>query len=137
MSDHVSVGEELLTGVSDIETKCYAVDKSVKEGYFSLKEALKNYKLNKFDYICYKDKNIKNLFENQLDEDAPVNLETAKYLKEKGFNKTCEFFYLTKEMSFVNSGLKITKNGKKMNHNRFDEFIYSAPLVKDAKKYLS
>ena len=79
---------------------------------------------------------MKNLFENQTDENAPVNLETAKHLKENGFNKTCEFYYLTIDLSFVPAGLRCTKNGRKMNHNRFDDFIYSAPSVKDAKKWL-
>lgn len=61
-----------------------------------------------------------------------VNLEMAKKLKSQGYKKPCEFFYLEIDLPFVKKGLKQTKNGKKMNHNRFDEFIYSAPTTQEA-----
>ena len=56
-----------------------------------------------------------------------VSLEIAKFLKLNGYNKTTEWFYLDKNLAFCPAGLKKTKNDKKINHNKYDEFIYSAP----------
>jgi len=67
-----------------------------------------------------------------------VSLETAKLLKSKGFSKPTEYFYLDEDLPFVNKGLKRVKFGKrKINHNRFDEIIYSAPSQKDADNFLN
>ena len=136
MSEHYTVGEELLSSMSEMDFKCMVINKAVNEKYFSFEMALIIFKVNRKEYFLYEEENISHIFNFQKNNDAPVNLTTAIYLKEKGFNKTCEFYYLTKDMSFNPSGLKSTKNGRKMNHNRFDDFIYSAPLVKDAKKWL-
>lgn len=65
-----------------------------------------------------------------------VDLDTAKSLKENGFNKKCEHFWLDRDLHFVHRGLKKTKNGQVLNHNRSDEFIYSAPLIEVAEKWL-
>lgn len=51
--DHASVAEELLMEVPAIELKCKAVVKSVSEGYFTLPEALQNYKVSEIEYIAY------------------------------------------------------------------------------------
>jgi len=59
-----------------------------------------------------------------------VDLDFAKVLKAEGFNVPTEFFYRDKDLPCLPKGLGRTKNGKKMNHNRFDDFIYSAPTVK-------
>ena len=57
-----------------------------------------------------------------------VDLKTAKYLKQLGFNKPTHWYWLDKDLQFVNRGLKRVKMDKRrMNHNRYDEFIYSAP----------
>lgn len=66
----------------------------------------------------------------------PVNLTFAKRLKEQGFNKPCEYYYQDKDLSFCKGGLKKTKDGQKMNHNEYDSFIYSAPTIKEAAKWL-
>lgn len=51
--DHGSVGEELLTSISNLEEKGDTVEKAVKEGYFNLQEALAIYSLNEFEYVTY------------------------------------------------------------------------------------
>jgi hypothetical protein len=66
----------------------------------------------------------------------PVNLELAKILKKEGYKKTCEFYWQDRDLSFSISGLKKTKNGKKMNHNKYDDFIYSAPLFGEAISWI-
>lgn len=48
--DHFSVGEELLSGVSDLELKCRAVKDAVKGKYFKLSEALSIYKVTEKEY---------------------------------------------------------------------------------------
>ena len=65
-------------------------------------------------------------------EIAPISLPLAKVLKSMGFNKPTEYFYRDKDLPFSSKGLGRTKNGKKMNHNKYDEFIYSAPSIKEA-----
>lgn len=61
-----------------------------------------------------------------------VDLKTAKRLKELGFNKPTHWYWLDKDLQFVDKGLKRVKEGKRrMNHNKFDEFIYSAPSRKE------
>lgn len=65
-----------------------------------------------------------------------VDLEFAKRLKAEGYHKPCEHYWLDKDLSFVKKGLKKTKNGKKMNHNKYDDFIYSAPTVNEGVMYL-
>jgi len=67
---------------------------------------------------------------------SPVDFFTAVEIKAAGYSIPCEYFYLDKEMSFVKRGLKVTKNGRRMNHNRFDEFTYSAPTVKEYNLWL-
>jgi len=65
-----------------------------------------------------------------------VDLETAKLLKQSGFNMTCEFFYLDKDMPYTSKGLHKTKKDKKMNHNKFGDFIYSAPTKKQTYSWV-
>ena len=68
--------------------------------------------------------------------EQPVDLELAKRLKEEGYSKPCEYFWQDRDLSFSPSGLKKTKNGKKMNHNKYDDFIYSAPPLGEAISWL-
>lgn len=53
IGEHFSVAEELLHEVPKLEQKCRAVEKSVKEGYFTLNEALLNYKVSEIEYVPY------------------------------------------------------------------------------------
>lgn len=51
--DAASVGEELLMGVSELEERARVVDKAVKEGYFTLDQALSLYKVSEIEYLTY------------------------------------------------------------------------------------
>ncbi|RYG49649.1 MAG: hypothetical protein EOO01_12265 [Chitinophagaceae bacterium] len=51
--DSGSVAEELLADVPDLEIKCRAVEKAVREGYFTLPDALKIYKVSETEYMPY------------------------------------------------------------------------------------
>ena len=51
--DAASVGEELLMGVSELEERAKVVDKAVKEGYFTLDQALSLYKVSAIEYFAY------------------------------------------------------------------------------------
>lgn len=66
-----------------------------------------------------------------------VDLETAKYLKKCGFTKPSHWYWQDKSLSFVESGLKRVKYDKRrMNHNRYDSFIYSAPTYSEVKQWM-
>lgn len=69
-------------------------------------------------------------------DSSPVDFFTAVEIKDAGYSIPCEYFYLDKELTFVKRGLKAVKNGRRMNHNRFDEFTYSAPTVKEYNRWL-
>ena len=70
-------------------------------------------------------------------DDAPVDLTSAKELKELGFNKKTEFYYVdSNELPYIKAGLYSVKNQKLLNHNKFDDFIYSAPTNKVAQEWL-
>ena len=56
-----------------------------------------------------------------------VQIEVAKQLKFLGFDGKCEYFYQDVDLPYSERGLKKTKNGELLNHNAFDEFVYSAP----------
>jgi len=51
--DHGSVAEELFSEVSTLEEKCLAVEESVAEGYFTLDEALTNYKVEHIEFLAF------------------------------------------------------------------------------------
>jgi len=68
--------------------------------------------------------------------EQPVDLEFAKRLKAEGYSKPCEYYWQDRVLSFSPSGLKKTKNGQKINHNQYDDFIYSAPSVREGVEYL-
>ena len=53
IGEHFSVAEELLNEVPELEVKCRAVEKSVAEGYFTIEEALRNYKVREIEYVPY------------------------------------------------------------------------------------
>jgi len=52
-SDHGSVGDELMMNVSELEETGAVVDKAVREGYFTLPEALSAYRLSEIEYFAY------------------------------------------------------------------------------------
>ena len=70
-----------------------------------------------------------------VSHDFPVvSLEKAKQLKAKGFNKPTYYYYLGVDIPFVKKGLyRVKDKAQKMNHNRYDEFVYSAPFLNDLK----
>lgn len=53
VGDHVSVAEELLAEIPELEQKCRAVDKAVGEGYFNLERALSVYNVSEIEYLPY------------------------------------------------------------------------------------
>ena len=53
IGEHPSVGEELLMGISELEERAKVVYKAVKEGYFTLDQALSLYKISKMEYLSY------------------------------------------------------------------------------------
>ena len=71
-----------------------------------------------------------------FDKNGVVTLETAKQLKQFGFNKPTYHYYLDKNLPFVQTGLRRVKFGKRrINHNKYDEFIYSAPTRDEFKNW--
>lgn len=52
-SDHGSAGEELMMNVSELEETGAVVEKAVREGYFTLAEALSAYRLSEIEYVAY------------------------------------------------------------------------------------
>jgi hypothetical protein len=57
-----------------------------------------------------------------------VDLETAKHIKKLGFDKPTHWYWQDKTLPFVEKGLKRVKyEQRRMNHNKYDEWIYSAP----------
>ena len=78
---------------------------------------------------------------DKFDDDARkhfgiCSLDLAKRLKQEGFSKETEWFYQDRDLSFSLKGLKMTKNKLKMNHNKYDDFIYSAPTTLEAVEWL-
>jgi len=53
IGEHFSVAEELVLDIPATEQKCKAVEKSVAEGYFTIHEALNNYKVDTNDYAAF------------------------------------------------------------------------------------
>ena len=70
-------------------------------------------------------------------EFGPATLEFSKVLKEIGFNKKVRAYWLDKELPHTKKGLRIsTKREAFINHNAFDEFIYSAPTKEEVTNWL-
>jgi hypothetical protein len=51
--DSGSAGDELMANVSELEETGAVVDKAVREGYFTLAEALSAYRLSEIEYVAY------------------------------------------------------------------------------------
>lgn len=57
-----------------------------------------------------------------------VDLETAKLIKNLGFNNPTHWYWQDKTLPYVEKGLKRVKHKqRRMNHNKYDDWIYSAP----------
>lgn len=76
------------------------------------------------------------LDEQRLLSENVVSLEVAKLLKSRGFTKKCKFFYQDIDLPYSPKGLKHCKNGLTLNHNKYDECIYSAPSIKQYNNWL-
>jgi hypothetical protein len=73
-----------------------------------------------------------------VDGSDVVVLETAKKLKEFGFSEPTYYYWLDGDVPFVWSGLKRVKLGDEpMNHNSYDEIIYSAPTKEQTLKFIN
>jgi len=92
-------------------------------------------KINDVDNINEK---ILHFFQNMNSyPDNVVDLNTSKYLKSVGYNKPSHWYWLDKDLSFVEKGLKRVKiHKRRMNHNKYDEFIYSAPTKNEVINWL-
>ncbi len=53
IGEHASVAEELLQDVPDTEQKCRAIEQAVSEGYLTLEEALRAYKISPIVYAGF------------------------------------------------------------------------------------
>ena len=67
-----------------------------------------------------------------------VDLETAKCIKKLGFDKPTHWYWQDKTLPFVEKGLKRVKyNKRRMNHNKYDEWIYSAPTRDELVRWVN
>lgn len=67
-----------------------------------------------------------------------VDLPTAKFIKEHGFDKPTHYYYVDGNVSYVKNGLKRVKmNQRRMNHNKYDDFIYSAPTKEECVRWVN
>ena len=72
-----------------------------------------------------------------LDNETIVDLASAKYLKSIGYNVPSHWYWFDKDIEFVKKGLKRVKSKeRRMNHNKFDVFIYSAPTKEEVSKWI-
>lgn len=68
-------------------------------------------------------------------DDTPCSLEVAKILKILGFDKPVTFYHRTKNFRFAKAGLSKCKDDEVLNHNEYDDFIYSAPANHEARQW--
>jgi len=74
LGDHGSVGEELMANVSKLEEVGFIVEKAVREGYFTLPEALSAYRLSEIEYVAYQLLKNKGKFESEIKEKQIVDV---------------------------------------------------------------
>jgi len=72
--DHGSIGEEMMAHVSELEEVGFIVEKAVREGYFTLPEALAAYRFSEFDYFAYQVFKNKDRFESEIKEKQIVDI---------------------------------------------------------------
>lgn len=73
--------------------------------------------------------------ENNL-EDVLVDFNTAVELKKKGFDVPTNLYYQAIDLPHLPSGLRSMKKNEKLNHNAFDDFLFSAPTYRQATVWL-
>jgi hypothetical protein len=72
-----------------------------------------------------------------IEEVTIVDLDSAKYLKSVGYSIPTHWYWLDKDLTFDKKGLKRVKyKERKVNHNRFDGAVYSAPTKEEVSKWL-
>jgi hypothetical protein len=72
------------------------------------------------------------------DNEEVVDLQTAKCIKANGFNKPTHYYYIDGNVPYVENGLKRVKmNKRRMNHNKDDDFIYSAPTKSECVRWVN
>jgi len=73
-----------------------------------------------------------------IDNVDVVDLKTAQYIKKQGFNKPTHWYWLDIDIPYVKKGLKRVKmNTRRMNHNKYDECIYSAPTRSEITTWIN
>jgi len=71
-----------------------------------------------------------------VDAEEIINLEGAKILKHLGYNKPSHWYWQDKTLPYVEKGLKRVKyKQRRRNHNKYDEWIYSAPTMDEVIKW--
>lgn len=67
-----------------------------------------------------------------------LDLEGSKYLKSIGYKAPSYYYWLDKDLHFTSKGLKRVKEGqRRKNHNKYDDFIYTAPSRQDVDKWIN
>jgi hypothetical protein len=65
-----------------------------------------------------------------------TDLETSKHIKELGFNLPTHWYWLDENLPYVEKGLyRVKMDKRRMNHNNYDSFIYSAPTREELLKW--
>lgn len=92
--------------------------------------------VNHFELLLKEKKEIINELITQFDGEV-ATLEIAKALKEHGFNAPTHHYWLAISVPYVEKGLyRVKLNARRMNHNKYNEFIYSAPTKNEIIKWL-
>ena len=66
-----------------------------------------------------------------------VDLETAKHIKKFGFNNPTHHYWCDTHLFRLTTGLRRVMVGKhRMNHNKYDAFVYSAPTKTELIKWI-
>jgi hypothetical protein len=68
--------------------------------------------------------------------DVIVDFETARSLRARGFEEPTNLFYQAIDLPHAPSGLRAMKNGETLNHNHYEDFLFSAPTYKEATNWL-
>lgn len=110
--DHGSVGEELMTNVSKLEEIGSIVEKAVREGYFTLQDALSIYRLSEIEYVAYQLLKNKGKFESENKEKQIIGV----------------IFYLVE--AFQAPSESFEAQGKQVM-NELKNIVHDSPLTDD------
>lgn len=72
----------------------------------------------------------------EVEIDSIVDIDTAKRLRAQGFDQPTNLFYQDIDLPNLPAGLRAMKGDDELNHNAFDEFLFSAPTKEVAVKWL-